>query len=178
MADNETQLESLVEKINALARRMGWECYDIYDAIRAAKAAVKDEILNGAGEAYDTLKELQDLITNNQSGIAALEALAAGHVHYDKEQTLTEEQKLRARTNIGATSGADTQALADRVTTAESDIDALEGRATALETRMTTAESDIDALEAALGQPSDADFVALFESSLASGRPTAPATGE
>jgi hypothetical protein len=52
------------------------------------------------------------------------------------------------------TAESDIDALEGRVTTAESDIDALEGRATtaesdidALEGRMTTAESDIDALE-------------------------------
>ena len=37
-----------------------------------AAAAVKDDLLNGAGEAYDTLKELGDLIDENQDAIDLL----------------------------------------------------------------------------------------------------------
>lgn len=39
---------------------------------------VKNDLLNGAGTAYDTLKELGDLIDDNQDAIEALEAVAAG----------------------------------------------------------------------------------------------------
>lgn len=54
-------------------------------ADNAAKA-VKNDLLNGAGTAYDTLKELGDLIDNNVDAIEALEKVAAGkadktHVH-------------------------------------------------------------------------------------------------
>lgn len=38
---------------------------------------VKDELLNGAGEAYDTLKELSEEIIANDGAIAALETVAA-----------------------------------------------------------------------------------------------------
>ena len=38
---------------------------------------VKDELLNGAGEAYDTLQELSEEIIANDGAIAALEAVAA-----------------------------------------------------------------------------------------------------
>lgn len=37
---------------------------------------VKNDLLNGAGEAYDTLKELGDLIDDNQDAITALETVA------------------------------------------------------------------------------------------------------
>ena len=40
--------------------------------------AVKDDLLNGAGEAYDTLKELGDLIDTNVDAIDALRDVAAG----------------------------------------------------------------------------------------------------
>lgn len=50
-----------------------------------ATAAVKDEILNGADEAYDTLKELGELIEQNKGAIEAFEALASGKA--DKEHT-------------------------------------------------------------------------------------------
>ena len=56
---------------------------------------VKNDLLNGAGEAFDTLKELGDLIDENQDAIEALETIAANkadkdhnhdNVYYTKEQ--------------------------------------------------------------------------------------------
>ena len=43
-----------------------------------AADAVKNDLLNGAGTAYDTLKELSDLIDDNTDAIEALETVAAG----------------------------------------------------------------------------------------------------
>lgn len=43
-----------------------------------AATAVKNDLLNGAGDAYDTLKELGDLIDSNQDAIDAMETVAAG----------------------------------------------------------------------------------------------------
>jgi hypothetical protein len=43
-----------------------------------AAAKVKDDLLNGAGAAYDTLKELGDLIDDNADAIDALETIATG----------------------------------------------------------------------------------------------------
>ncbi len=40
--------------------------------------ALKNDLLNGAGDAYDTLKELGDLIDDNQNAIEALETVAVG----------------------------------------------------------------------------------------------------
>lgn len=74
----------------------------IASEITAATAALKADLLGGAGEAYDTLKELADLIDTNKGAIEALEEIAAGHVRFDQSQVLTDEQKLQARTNIGA----------------------------------------------------------------------------
>lgn len=76
----------------------------IESQITAAKQAVKDDLVNGAGDAYDTLKELADLIATNKDAIEALKTLAAGHVKYDGAQELTDEQKTQARSNIGAAS--------------------------------------------------------------------------
>lgn len=83
------------DQINALAERVAFE-------ITAAKRAVKDELLNGAGAAYDTLKELGDLIDTNKDAITALKETAAGHVKFDSAQSLSGAQKAQARTNIGA----------------------------------------------------------------------------
>ena len=47
-------------------------------AATTAANKVKNDLLNGAGAAYDTLKELGDLIVDNQDAIDALETVAAG----------------------------------------------------------------------------------------------------
>lgn len=51
----------------------------------AAASTVKNDLLNGAGDAYDTLKELGDLISTNVDAIDALETVAAGKA--DKTHT-------------------------------------------------------------------------------------------
>ena len=42
---------------------------DIRAEITSATSALKNDLLNGAGDAYDTLKELGDLIDDNQDAI-------------------------------------------------------------------------------------------------------------
>lgn len=74
--------------------------------ITAAKQAVKDDLLGGAGEAYDTLKELADALVTNKDAITALQQIAQGHVQFDEAQSLNDEQKKQARANIGALSAA------------------------------------------------------------------------
>lgn len=74
--------------------------------ITAAKQSVKNELLGGAGEAYDTLKELADALVTNKDAITALQQIAQGHVQFDKAQALNDDQKKQARANIGALSAA------------------------------------------------------------------------
>lgn len=74
--------------------------------ITAAKQAVKNDLLGGAGEAYDTLKELADALVTNKDAITALQQIAQGHVKFDESQSLNDEQKKQARANIGALSAA------------------------------------------------------------------------
>ena len=81
-----------------------WSAKKVGDEIVAKAAALKSELLGGAGDAYDTLKELADLIDTNKSAIDALKEIAAGHVRFDQAQTLTAEQKKQALANIGAAS--------------------------------------------------------------------------
>lgn len=123
----------------------------INSEITAAKQAVKTDLLGGAGEAFDTLKELADLIQTNGSAIDALEALAAGHVKFDGAQTLTDEQKTQARTNIGA-------AKAD-------DLTALQGTVASAQSTANQAASDLAAFKTQVGNTST-DFVAAFEAAL------------
>ena len=71
---------------------------DASDKLAEAKSyadGVKNDLLNGAGEAYDTLKELGDLIDENHDAIDALEIVAAGkadkvHSHDDLYYTESE----------------------------------------------------------------------------------------
>ena len=56
---------------------------------------IKNDLLNGAGGAYDTLKELGDLIDENADAIDAIERLAdtksdKGHIHDDRYYTEAE----------------------------------------------------------------------------------------
>ena len=84
-----------------------WSALKTTTKISESCAAVKNEILNGAGAAYDTLSELATLITTNQSAIQALQGIAAGHVKFDAAQSLTAAQKTQARSNIDAASTAE-----------------------------------------------------------------------
>ena len=56
---------------------------------------IKNDLLNGAGSAYDTLKELGDLIDENADAIDAIQRLAdtksdKGHIHDDRYYTEAE----------------------------------------------------------------------------------------
>lgn len=55
----------------------------------SAADAVKNDLLNGAGAAYDTLKELGELIDDNKDAIEALEDVAAGKASKDELNTHT-----------------------------------------------------------------------------------------
>lgn len=95
-----------IDDANAASTTTTYSAKKIEDVIVAAKKAVKDDLLGGAGEAVDTLKELATLIDTNKDAIAALQTIANGHVKFDGAQTLTEDQKTQARANIDAVSSA------------------------------------------------------------------------
>lgn len=58
--------------------------------VNQAVETVKNDLLNGAGEAYDTLKELGDLIDENQDAIGALEIIATNKADKVDVYTKTE----------------------------------------------------------------------------------------
>lgn len=64
--------------------------------------ALKADILGGADAAFDTLKELQDAIQNDTSGLAALLSAIDKRVRFDATQALTAGEQTQARANIGA----------------------------------------------------------------------------
>ena len=115
----------------------------IVSEINAKCQEVKDALLGGAGEAYDTLKELSDLIATNKDAIAALQKLAGAHVRYDQAQTIAPEKQQIARSNIGAASAEE---LAGVKTTAESANSTATANKTAIGTLAslgTTAKTDL-----------------------------------
>lgn len=78
--------------------------------VAALLAQWKQDILGGASAAYDTLKELQDLMaaddTADTSFVNATNTALGNRVRFDSTQTLTTAQKGVARTNIGAQEAA------------------------------------------------------------------------
>lgn len=77
----------------------------IKSELSSTAAAVKAELLGGAGAAYDTLKELADLIQGEQDAITAITTALSLRVRVDvNNQALTSTQQANARTNIGALS--------------------------------------------------------------------------
>lgn len=87
-----------------------WSSNKILSEITTKCNEVKTALLGGAGDAYDTLKELADLITDNKELIDSLQELAGAHVRYDAAQELSPGQKTQARSNIGAADDAEYQA--------------------------------------------------------------------
>ena len=126
---NTTTKTSLVAAINELLTLIGsagaaiddgagngntsvtWSADKIFDSIEAAKAAVKNEILGGAGAAQDTLNELATALGNDPSFATTIAAEVANRVRYDAAQTLTSPQQAQARANIGAAAASDVSAL-------------------------------------------------------------------
>ena len=99
-----------------------WSADKVFDSIELAKTAVKNDLLNGAGAAYDTFKELQDLLVGQDDAVAALTTAVGNRVRFDQAQVLTSEQQAFARDNIGAASQADLNALVAAVGNTEEDL--------------------------------------------------------
>lgn len=90
-----------------------WSALKVANEISTSATNLKNDLLGGAGEAYDTLKELADLIDTNKDAIEALQTIAAGHVKFNAEQSLTDDQKAQARTNIGASASVHAHTISD-----------------------------------------------------------------
>lgn len=177
------EVKTLSGQINLLATRVGTECKTIKASVAAdvaelaafktqvaqdivdAKTAVKNDLLNGAGEAYDTLKELGDLIDNNKGGIEALEAIAAGHVKFDAAQELSSDQKKQARDNIGALAAADLSEIESGIAANKAATEANAAAISANETAIGNNATAIAQLRTDMGDHT-ADFVATFEAAL------------
>lgn len=142
----QTKLNGIIDDTSASTTKV-YSSSKVESQITAAKQAVKNDLLGGAGAAYDTLKELSDLIETNKTAIEALKTIAAGHVKYDGAQELTNEQKAQARTNIGA-------------------VAASEINLTEVNNKIAANTKEISGLKTSLGDLST-NFVAVFEAELA-----------
>lgn len=83
------------------ATSVTWSVDKIHDMIELAKADVKNDLLGGASAAFDTLKELQDLITGDETIVSALAVKVGEKVSFAEAQTLTTGQRLQACNNLG-----------------------------------------------------------------------------
>ena len=72
------------------------------EAIDNKIATLRNELLGGAGAAFDTFKELQDLFLENKDLLEELKAIAGKHVRFDIAQALTSAEQARGRSNLGA----------------------------------------------------------------------------
>src|SRR5690606_25700656 len=63
---------------------------------------LKADILGGADAAYDTLLEIQQLLTSGTTGLDALLAAVNHRVRFDAAQSLTAEEQAQVRENVGA----------------------------------------------------------------------------
>lgn len=78
-----------------------WSANKIYDTIEAAKLAVKNDLVNGASAALDTLSELAAALGDDPNFATTIATDLGNRVRYDAAQTLTAGQKTQACANIG-----------------------------------------------------------------------------
>lgn len=79
-----------------------WSVDKITSSITAARNALKDELLGGAGAALDTLAELAAALGDDPNFATTIATELGNRVRYDAAQSLTAAQKTQACTNIGA----------------------------------------------------------------------------
>lgn len=88
-----------------------WSANKIYDSILASINQLRDDLVNGAGSALDTLKELADALGNDANFATTIADGLAKRVRVDAVQTFTNAEKLQGRENINAASETEFQAL-------------------------------------------------------------------
>lgn len=96
-AISSVDLTVLLADTTASATNKTWSI----DKIKSEISASINALVNGAPAALDTLKELADLLSSNDSAINSLVTSVSNRVRFDAAQTLTTEQQAQACTNIG-----------------------------------------------------------------------------
>jgi hypothetical protein len=87
----------------------------------SAASKVKNDLLNGAGAAYDTLKELGDLIDDNKDAIDALEEVAAGKANATHGHAIADVSGLQDALNGKANASHGTHVSFDSTNTPKMD---------------------------------------------------------
>lgn len=94
---NDTAGDGVVDKT--------WSADKIGDYVALAVSNLRAALLGpGVSAAYDTLRELQDLIQADASSGAAMATAIANRVRFDDAQVLTDPQKVQVNANIGGLS--------------------------------------------------------------------------
>ena len=133
-----------------------WSSSKISSELTAAKNSVKNE--------------LSDRISTNANAIDSLEATTAGKVSFDAAQNLTASQKTQARSNIGAASQSEQEAIDSRLSTAESNL-------TSVTVLANSTKSDVASLSATVGtKANDSSVVKLDGNQTIAGTKTFSAT--
>lgn len=114
---DKTNLIAAINEVNAKTAGAGAQIDDVtartttvYSSSRTeariteATAALKSDILGGAGPTVDTLKEIADILASSGSDVAALTTALSKRVRFDAAQTLTAPEKVQVNTNIGSVS--------------------------------------------------------------------------
>lgn len=97
------------------ATTVTWSADKIVAMLASTSLAIKNSILDGAGAALDTLKELAAALNNDPSFATTIANELGNRVRFDAAQTLTAPQQAQARTNIGAAAASDLAALTGNV---------------------------------------------------------------
>jgi hypothetical protein len=119
-----------------------------------AVANVKNDLLNGAGAAYDTLKELGDLIDVNVDAIEALEIVASGkadknHSHSDATTSASGFMSASDKSKLnGIATGANKTTVDSSLSTSSTNPVQNKVIATALNTATTTIATNTSSISA------------------------------
>ena len=138
---NEIWLKSGAENIivdkatgETLATRLAQLGTDIESAVAGGLKASEvqtmistaiNDLVGGAPETMNTLKEISDYIATHKDEYQALLAVANAGVKYDAAQSLTDDQKAQARANIDAASVAAVETLTGTLTSEVARLEAL-----------------------------------------------------
>lgn len=93
-----------INDASAVSSTQTWSIDKIIVELNDTAVAVKNEILNGAGAAYDTLVELQALLEGDAASIASLNTAIGNRLRFDAPQTLDSTQKAQGNANLGSLS--------------------------------------------------------------------------
>lgn len=78
-----------------------WSADKIAATIEAAKLAVKNELVDGAGAALDTLAELAAALGNDADFASTVTTSLGNRLRFDAPQTLSPAQQAQACANLG-----------------------------------------------------------------------------